>query len=379
MKHCLLRIKLAFRKLDLSLKCKKITASKSLASAWGSVLLNYFFAILIISNASTSYIASVGIQSAYVTFPAAFLFVLILLALRRSMLFDFELIILAFFLSIIYYVVHDGYFIFYNLIFIFALFFSHRYILEAYAALKKLTIFLLLLSFISFVGYLLNFFSPTEVLIGNRIMYLHGFVLTDYQSLDLDSAGSFRFYGFSDEPGAIAAIILLFLINEKFVFRGNKFFIVAGMATFSTSFFGIFLLYFLYYKWRRIFKFMLPAILIIPVLLAQFGESLVLEYFYIKLFYIFSDDFNYDPRLDSSLFYLLEIDFMIALIYVASIFLLPKRFWLFFVLLAFYRVHFIFNTVPLVLFLVYLHRLRAPNFSNYTRLLKIGLSKPLIN
>jgi hypothetical protein len=197
-------------------------------------------------------------------------------------------------------------------------------------------------------------------------------MLTDFPWWDKDKPNTWRFYGFSNEPGAAAAIILLFLVNENFNIRKNKFLTFLGVLTFSTSFYGIFFIYFLYYNWRSFYKLILPLIFIGGSTLIMHEENIIFDYLKVKIFYIFFEDFNYELRIDSSFFYLFELNLMLGLIYFISIFLLPKKFWLFFLAMGFYRFHFIFNFIPLIISIIYTYRFRATWLSNLNLKARIG-------
>jgi hypothetical protein len=305
--------------------------------------------VLTLSAFSHTYTPYGVYLNALLSFCVAALF----LIRRGSLKVNLKITIAIFLMSICYFALHRGYAFFaFAIAFIaFSIFESKS--IQVYSPLKKTVECLLALGLLSHVLFLNDLTVPIDFNFGDRPMYLHWFAISDYP-LRSENPSTWRFYGFLNEPGSLAAFILLFLVKEGFRIRGNVLFWISGLFTFSTSFMGIVLFYqALSLVTERKIKLEFYFLIFFSVAVAYyFFGTLVTDYLLVKFFYVFHEDLDYDSRIDSSIVLLYSKSPLFAVFYVAAILLLPVRFWLLFLVLMFYRVHFFINYVPFLLVLL---------------------------
>ena len=248
---------------------------------------------------------------------------------------------------------------------------------DLYAKLKVTLEILIIIFAVNHLFYLLGLTNPIELNYSDRNVYLHGFMqhlAVEFESTRLQS---WRFYGFANEPGFLAAIIMLFLIYEKLKLKGNLILWVAGALTFSSGFIAIMIIYFAYfhgYKLKKISFFFLALLVlynILPHNMTNLYEIMVLKIFEAE---------QQQMRFESYSFKMYWSTYPYLLFfYVFAIFLTPKRFWLFFLLVGLYRHHFIFTAaVPLIVAISsnFYQQNNTYIFRSMSWKNKIGLKKP---
>jgi hypothetical protein len=322
-------------------------------------ILTFLLAVAILYNAVIGFTVKVPVSSGYITLTLTCLFLIGILPAVRTVLIDARIFLLTVSSSVLYIYIQSGQYVYVYLAIFFVLSIFYASLNRLYANVKEIIIFLLYISFISYVGFLNGVFDYDIVFAGSDPMFLHGFMLSDFGAFGMENPGSWRFYGFSNEPGAAAAIILLILVNERMTLRGNRFLLLCGVLTFSSSFYIIFTLYVLFYYARILFKnFVLGSLLVCLIFLIfyKYLPGNLSDFLGIKLFHILFDGANWESRADSSALTLLSSSLVMGVIYYLTILLLPVRFWFMFFCLSFYRYHFLFNFLPLILLVAFSSR-----------------------
>jgi len=341
----------------------------------------YILAIAILGNALNSVLVYLDIRAAFLTstFSLASIFAYFTLIKKNRFVVDVKIFSLIIFLSILYYFVHSGLMVVAYFALFIALSIYSIFILEIYDKFKTLLIISFSLAFLSYLLFLGGFLSPTVFFVEERAAFLHGMTISHFSSFSLEQPGSWRFSGFSDEPGAATAIILFVLIHENFKIIGNRILLFYGALTFSTGFFLISFIYFLYYKILVLKKENIANLLLFSILITAFlglSPEPLRDYLGFKAFYILFEDKDFALREDSTVLYLLSLNQILVFIYFISILMFPKKFWLFLLALSFYRFNFVLNFVPIIALILSADRLKrhAPSWTGAWRVKIDGMS-----
>jgi hypothetical protein len=227
-----------------------------------------------------------------------------------------------------------------------------------YTLIKRIFIIFSTISFISYILYLFKFTSPFPFYLNGRgIMYLHLFTLSDFDEFNIFNPNSWRFYGFFNEPGALAAMSGIFIVSENFKFKKNMILYLFILCSFSTGIFvGLFFSY-LYINYKKFLNLYFILLFLGLLLFYIFGKNspfLFLSYFHEKLFYFTYDffDFEEDRLRYSFLNYLFGNPFYFFL-YLSLFFFIPSRFIALFILMGLYRHHFILNSIPILILIFF--------------------------
>ncbi len=304
-------------------------------------------------------------QNEYINIPAILFVVSGLLAIalilhRNYLVVNVKLIAFSVIVSVIYYFESAGLAFFYYLVFLILL--SHPFIepIGLYIIAKKILKILIIIFFINHILYSMSLTVPVEVNLIDRTDFIHGFMQHGYPEVSMTSPQSWRFYGFSNEPGLLAAIILLFLISDKLTIKGNLILWLAGLLTFSSGFFIVSIVYFLYFNKIKISSYTQVAIGILFLYLILPNE--IIDFFNVML----SKPLDVEEQ-DSRMAYYsfvkyYEENIAILILYMTAIVLTPKRFWLFFILVGLYRHHFIFDAAaPLIMVVTHAFNRQSKN------------------
>ena len=313
-------------------------------------------------------IAFVGINSPLwpVSFPvivfSVFAFIAVILYSRRPVIrANARILFFVICISIVYIYEFKGLAFFYFLAFVLIVIHPSLSDMDLYQKAKKTLELLLVLFFINHLVYLLGAINPVEINLIDRDAYLHGFMQHGHIKFDVTRPQTWRFYGFADEPGLLAAIIMLFLIYEKLKLKGNVILWTAGALTFSSGFFLIMIIYFFVLSGFKPLYFirltlgLLVLYIILPDNIIDFTVLMTSKVFSSEEWMMRLELYSFTKYWKSNPF--------ILFIYLAAVFLTPKRFWLFFVLVGLYRHHFIVaSAVPLIIAVVYAPYFRRPQF-----------------
>jgi hypothetical protein len=206
---------------------------------------------------------------------------------------------------------------------------------------------------------LFGFSSPSSFYLNGRgIMYIHFFTLSDFEEFSFFNPNSWRFYGFFNEPGALAAMSGIFVVNENFKFRNNIWLYIFIFSSFSTGIFVSLFFSYLYINYKKFFNLYFLGFFILLVLFYFFGRNssfLFISYFHQKMFYFTYDFFSFEEdRLRYSFLKYLFENPILFLLYISIFFLIPIRFVALFILMGLYRHHFILNSVPILIIIFFI-------------------------
>jgi hypothetical protein len=261
---------------------------------------------------------------------------------------------------------------------------------------EKLVLYLTIASLLCFLLYLVGvgWFRPIKFDIGGRPYFLFGLTVSEFEVINFAKLGTLRFYGFSNEPGQFGTLMLIIMLVRRFRldFSGLVF-MIAGILTFSSSFYVLLAMALLIMniknirlkisrvKLRRVCYFIGIVFFILAILIASFEQSIrVLDkLLFTKVLYLFNywgeftlrfsrsigyiqengltffGDSSYVDITDHGMFGLFIFSGVIGLIlYILAISSFPTLYWPLFLAMGFYRVHFIYNAIPmLTLFICY--------------------------
>jgi len=227
-----------------------------------------------------------------------------------------------------------------------------------YFLIKRIFVIISLISFISYFLFLLGYTSPfTFYLNGRGIMYVHLFTLSDFDEFNLFNPNSWRFYGFFNEPGALAAMSGIFIVKENFRFKDNIILYIFVLCSFSTGIFvGLFFSY-LYINYKKFFNIYFLSLFLVLLIFYFFGRGssiLFLSYLHEKMFYFTYDFFDFEEdRLRYSFLNYLNLNLILFFLYVSIFFFIPVRFIVLFILMGLYRHHFVLNSVPVLIIIFF--------------------------
>lgn len=239
-----------------------------------------------------------------------------------------------------------------------------------YNLFKRIFIFLSFISFISYILYIFKLTTPSSFnLNGRGVMYLHLFTLSDFEEFNIFNPNSWRFYGFFNEPGALAAMSGIFIVSENFKFKNNIILYFFILSSFSTGIFvGLFFSY-LYINYKKFFNLYFLFFFLFLIFFYFYGRNspvLFLSYAHEKLFYFTYDFFDFEEdRLRYSFLNYLFINPLFFILYLTLFILIPSRFLALFMMMGLYRHHFILNSVPALIIIFYpFFYLSKRNFKN---------------
>lgn len=275
------------------------------------------------------------------------LILLSLLAHSAKIMQNNRMLVFAMIVSIIYFHEFGGFAFIYFLLFASVVAHPSLDKSDFYAKLKITVEILIVIFAANHFLYMFGLTNPIELNYDDRNVYLHGFMQHLAIKFEPTRLQSWRFYGFANEPGLLAAIIMLFLVYEKLKVKGNLILWSAGALTFSSGFFAIMLIYFIYfYRFKlKSYVYLLLTLIVLYAVLPGYMVNLF-EIMILKIF----EAKELEMRFESHSFtkYWSAYPYLL-LLYMFAILLTPKRFWLFFVLIGLYRQHFIFTAaVPLI-------------------------------
>jgi hypothetical protein len=240
---------------------------------------------------------------------------------------------------------------------------------------KRIFLSAVILALISHVVYIMGFDIVTGVFIlDGQKFFMHGLTLHQYYQFNWLDLSTYRFYGFTDEPGQMATLLFFILLADNFKKTTENYILLLGaMATFSTSFFMLLAIYLSIQRFKFLI-YVLVFFVILYLLKDYFNNFLLFDLFYEKVFYIFEHNDSFIDRFAKSMEAVLLGNFSIFgdiskasemdsgmfsifiyagvvgfIIYLLSIMCMPKKYWIFFIAVGFYRYHFIFNSIALMM------------------------------
>lgn len=232
---------------------------------------------------------------------------------------------------------------------------------KLYPILKRMVIILFILALISYILYLFGLSENHPFYYDGRgIVYRHYFLVSDFSRFEILNPNTWRFYGFLNEPGAAAALAGIFLVNENYKIKGNKWLWFIVLITFSTGTFMSLGISYLFSKLKRGYiRYILLVLILIPLIyfIGKESDLLFFRYLHEKIFYITYDFFDFqEDRFQYSFLQYLSSAPIIFLLYCALFIIMPKRFVIYFLLMGLYRHHFILNTILILLPLFYFEK-----------------------
>jgi hypothetical protein len=217
---------------------------------------------------------------------------------------------------------------------------------------------LLFISLVSFLFFILNLSNPFPFSMeGRGIMYVHYFFLSDFPTFEIFDPNSWRFYAFFNEPGAAAALSGTIIVKENFSIKRNLIFWITILASFSSGIFVALFITFIYLNFKKdyiVFIFIFSITLILFYFLGDNSPIFFVSYLHQKVFYFTYDFFSYkDDRLQYSFLHYIYESPIFFIFYLLLIYFIPSRFRIFFLVMGLYRHHFIINSLPVLIIILF--------------------------